>query len=165
MTLPRLALAAFAALVAHEAVRGQVAQQVSLCVTTEIGTCGRFCEPFQCLPNYTLTSPGASLIFDIGGAPGQPYALVVGSAVPGCQPIVGIEGELGLWAPMAAFEVGMITDGAVPSVCEAGTASTKVRVPENVSLGILTRFQVLGVAETKEALVMQFSRATEIRIR
>jgi hypothetical protein len=166
MTIPRLALAGFAALVAHEAARGQVTQQVSLCVTTEIGTCGRFCEPFQCLPNYTLTSPGASLVFDIGGAQAQPYVLIVGSPVPGCQPVVGIEGELGLWSPMAAFEIGMITDGAVPSACNAGTASTKVSVPQNVSLGILARFQVLGLAEKKEQVpVLQFSRATEIRIR
>jgi hypothetical protein len=168
MTLPRLALSLMAVAV-HGAVAAQVgsiAQQVSLCVTTEIGTCGRPCEPFDCLPNYTLTSPGAVLQMEVGGAPAQPYVLVVGSPVDECQMVVGIEGKLGLWAPMSAFEIGMTTDGAIPSACNAGIARTSVAVPANVVIGILARFQVLAVAETKDAApVMQFSRATEVRIR
>lgn len=167
MTLPRLALTVFAALVAHEAARSQVTntmQQVSLCVTTDIGTHGQFCEPFQCLPNYTQANRNAPLVMDISGAPASPYVLFLGTSVPGCQPIAGIEGELALWAPISTIDIGMISDGAVPGPFYAGKASTKVFVPPTAPLGLAVRFQVLGVETTKTGTVLQFSRATEVRI-
>lgn len=142
--------------------------QVSLCVTAAIGSCGYFCQPFDCVPNYTLVSRGERVRFDIGGSRAQPYVLFSGSAVPGCAPVAGIEGALGLWADIFTVAIGLIYDLPPPggSTCETGTAVFFADLPASMPMGTDFRFQVLGInTYCRSAPTQAFSRATELRSR
>jgi hypothetical protein len=166
----RLALSVLVALLAQQAAaqdqeRAAPSPQASLCVTTAIGTCGSICEPFQCLPNATLASPGEVLRFDIAGGAKQPWLLFTGSSVVGCQPISGIGGELGLWAPITTIMVGTL-GGVGPNSCFAAEGYWKMELPLGMPLGMVIRFQVLTVnAAYGYAGALEFSRAVEMRLR
>lgn len=141
--------------------------QVSMCVTTAIGTCGTFCEPFQCSPNYTLVSSFENMIFDVAGAPGSFYVLFAGVAVPGCLPVPGVAGEMATWWPAAAIHFGVFTDESHRSdlVCQPAVDQLRYGVPL-VPPGVDVRFQLLGMNDYAVAQPMlTFSRATEVRTR
>ena len=139
---------------------------MSLCVTTEIGTCGTLCEPFDCAPNYTLVSSFERMRFDVAGAPDTPYVLFVGRAVPGCLTVPGIAGQMATWTPASAFWIGEFKDENYRSdlPCRPGTDTHFLKLPV-VPPGIDMRFQVLGINADGATPVMAFSRPTEVRTR
>jgi hypothetical protein len=140
---------------------------VSLCVTTEIGSCGTLCEPFQCAPTYTLVSSFETMRFDITTSVDSFYVLVAGLAVPGCLPIPGISGELGLWTPAMTVEFGLTneSDRDFDLICQPAHVQTTLDVPF-VQPGYDMRFQVLGVNNwPPNDLPITFSRPVEVRTR
>lgn len=141
--------------------------QVSMCVTTQIGTCGNPCEPFQCMPNFTFVSSYETMAFAMHGAPGSPYVLFAGAAVPGCLTIPGIDGQLGLWTPASAVTMGVvIDDNFEPDLfCMPCSDTFYLEVPR-IEPGFAFRFQLLGINEYgTEGPVLSFSRATEVHTR
>lgn len=165
MKLGHLFVTALAATGLQQAVVGQMANQVSMCVTTGIGTCGNLCEPFACTPNYTLASSSELVRFDVAGAPMMPYVLFAGIAVPGCLPVPGIEGMMATWTPAAVIKIGSFgPDQHVSMACLPATDAYTMAFP-TVPPGIDIRFQLLGVNAYAGAPRLSLSRATEIRAR
>ena len=141
--------------------------QVSMCVTTAIGTCGNFCQPFDCQPTYTLVSSYENMIVDIAGAPLTSYVLFYGMAAPGCMPIPGIEGALATWNFAIPLTMGTFYDIHLrPDLpCQPAATSHVVSIPE-VPAGIDLRFQTLGTDffVTGDPR-LSFSRPVEVRTR
>ena len=141
--------------------------EVSMCVTTAIGTCGDFCQPFECTPNYTLVSSFENMRVDVAGAPGTAYVLFYGMAVPGCLPVPGVEGAMATWTPAAVVALGAFEDVEHrPDLpCLPATRTLTISVPA-VRPGIDVRFQLLGMnANLRARPQLSFSRATEVRTR
>ncbi|MCA8976336.1 MAG: hypothetical protein KDC98_16575 [Planctomycetes bacterium] len=141
--------------------------QVSMCVTTAIGTCGNFCQPFECQPNYTLVSSYERMIVDVSTAPMTSYVLFVGYAAPGCLQVPGIEGMLATWTLAAPIAMGSMIDAHYrPDLpCQPAATQHVVSFPL-VPAGVDLRFQVLGtdrLAFGSDRLV--FSRPVEVRTR
>ncbi|MCR9244707.1 MAG: hypothetical protein NXI31_06730 [bacterium] len=159
-------LAAAALTAPQQALVAQAPNQVSMCVTTAIGTCGTFCEPFDCQPHYTLVSSHEDIVFDVAGAPDSPYVLFVGVAVPGCLTIPGVAGQMATWTPAATVAINMLpATGYQPNLpCQPWTSSYTVHVPA-VPPGVDIRFQVLGVNTVNNSPELTFSRPTEVRTR
>ena len=120
--------------------------EVSMCVTTAIGTCGSFCQPFECTPNYTFVSSNENMVFDVAGAPGTSYVLFYGMAVPGCLPVPGVEGAMATWTPASVVAIGAFQDVEErPDLpCKPATQTLVLTVPA-VRPGIDVRFQLLGL--------------------
>ena len=135
--------------------------QVSMSVTSSIGTVGQACEAFQCLPHQTLAGLGENLTVEIHGMAGMPYVLAIGMPSPYCQPIVGIAGELGLAFPVFTLEIGVIVTRTTVGLCNVSPAVMTVNVSNQRPLGIQFRLQALTVG----ANGLGFTRATEIHTR
>ena len=140
--------------------------QVSMCVTTAIGTCGNFCQPADCEPNYTLVSSYENMVVDVAGAPESSYVLFVGLAAPGCLQVPGIQGQLSTWTVAAPLVFGSF-DGTIQYdlPCEPAVDAHIVSFPA-VPPGVDLRFQLLGINEYGTSQPMlTFSRPVEVRTR
>ena len=165
MNLSHVLVAALAVAGVQQVAVGQM-NQVSMCVTTAIGTCGSLCQPFDCTPNYTLVSSHEQMRFEVAGAPYTPYVLFVGIAVPGCLPVPGIEGAMATWTPASAFWIGEFTDKGLRSdlPCQPGTDVVFLTMPV-VPVGLDVRYQLLGLNNMNGDPILTFSRPTEVRTR
>lgn len=170
MKLNHLLVAVLAGTGLQQVAVAQVGYQTSMCVTTQIGTCGDFCQFFNCQPNYTLVSSHEDMVFDIAGAPGSHYVLFYGVAVPGCLTVPTIAGQLATWVPTAAITMGWlnVTDRRFDLECQPTTTTFVQHIPA-VPPGVDLRFQLLGLNEigttNGEMMELSFSRPTEVRTR
>jgi hypothetical protein len=136
--------------------------QVSMSVTTTIGTVGQVCEPFQCLPHQTLASLGENLAVEVYGMSAKPYVLFVGFPGTYCQAIGGIAGELGMVFPIYTIQVGVIAASRLPiGSCNLTPAMVTVQVASYLPIGTQFRLQALSVDVNGPG----FSRAVEIHTR
>ena len=140
--------------------------QVSMCVTTAIGTCGNFCQPADCQPNYTLVSSYENMLVDVAGAPDSAYVLFVGYAAPGCLAVPNIGGQLATWTVAAPITIGSFEDKDLRDdlPCSPAAKQHVVSIP-NVPPGIDMRFQLLGMDNYAKVPTLSFSRPVEVRTR
>jgi hypothetical protein len=139
----------------------QVPGQVSMSVTSSIGTVGYACEAFQCLPNQTLAGLGENLTVEIFGMTNMPYVLAIGMPSPFCQTITGIGGEFALAFPVFTLEIGVIVSRMPVGLCNTSPAVTSLGVANYLPLGMQFRLQALAVG----ANGMAFTRAVEVHTR
>lgn len=168
MKVKRLFLATLAGAGVSLALPAQGSQfnQVSMCVTTAIGTCGNFCQPAECDPNYTLVSSHENMVVDVAGAPESSYVLFFGVAAPGCLQVPGVAGQLATWrmaAPLAfgSFDSSNLRPGLI---CQPAADTHIVSFPA-IPAGIDLRFQMLGINEYNTQPTLTFSRPVEVRTR
>jgi hypothetical protein len=155
----QLLLGAIAAGLAVQAAPCQT--NVSMVVTSAIGTVGAPCEPFQCLPNQTLAALGETLQIEIYGTEGMPYVLFLGLPTEYCQPVPGIHGELGATFPLFTFRVATIDSRAPVGACNLGRANVAMQIAPYLPLGIQLRVQALAMDPNG----LGFTRATEVHTR
>ena len=139
----------------------QVPGQVSMSVTSSIGTVGQACEPFQCLPNQTLASLGEYLTVETYGSMGMPYVLFLGLPGEYCQVVPGIAGELGVAFPIYTVQIGTVGSRLPVGSCNISSVSTQVQVAPYLPLGTQFRLQALSV----DVNGIAFARAVEIHTR
>jgi hypothetical protein len=139
---------------------------VSLCVTTSIGACGLLCEPFSCVPNYTLVSSNEKMHVDVAGAPGTFYALVGGIPVWTCLAIPGIEGALAVWQPQT-IAFGLLYDFQQRPDLPCGPSQVRLTLDTPMlEPGYDFRLQLLGMnGYAREWPELSFSRPVEVRTR
>lgn len=162
MQLHHNVLSVIAGAVALQFAPCQAQSMVSMSVTSAIGTVGQACEPFQCLPHQTLAYLGEGLAIEVFGLPEMPYILFAGTPTIGCLPILGLSGELAVWAPIITLQLGFVSNNYVGD-CGVAVSTMSCTVPVTIPLGMQLRLQSIAMAPKLEQPA--FSRAIEVHTR